>query len=151
MKWFKRCSWLFPFFFFQARKEMASTKSPPRSQIWADICGTLNFPNESPWVQLPLTYITIFLFLPFDHKRYLKATNNCIHRFTCRILFDANRYTLVKRWAIFFFIKEKNGYTKTLSADTNTSWCLPHSISSKWQSVSVATVYPIEDAFPIWL
>ena len=92
-----------------------------------------------------------FSFLPFDHKRYLKATNNCIHRFTRRILFDANRYTLVKRWAVFFFIKEKNGYTKTLSADANTSWCLPHSISSKWQSVSVATVNPIKDAFSIWL
>ena len=32
-----------------ARKEMSPTKSPLRSQIWADQCN-LYFPNENPWV-----------------------------------------------------------------------------------------------------
>ena len=36
--------------FFLARKELASTKPPPRSQIWANICCTIYFPNENPWV-----------------------------------------------------------------------------------------------------
>ena len=37
------------------------------------------------------------------------------------------------------------------SAEANTSWYLPHSISSKWQPVSVATVNPIEDAHSIMI
>ena len=36
--------------FVLARKELASTKPPPRSQIWANICCTIYFPNENPWV-----------------------------------------------------------------------------------------------------
>ena len=57
-------------------------------------------------------------FLPFGRKRYFEATKNCTRRFT-----------------------RNNICFKTFSADANTSWYLPHSISSKWQSVSVATVY----------
>ena len=49
-----------------------------------------------------------------------------------------------------FFINEKNGFTKTFSADANINSYLPHSISSKLQSVRVATVNPIEDAYSIW-
>ena len=87
-------------------------------------------------------------FLPFDRKRHLKATNNCTRRFTRHNVFDANWHTLVKRCGCFFH-QQENGFTKTFSADENTTSYLPHSISSR-QSVSVATVNRIKDAYSIW-
>ena len=57
---------------------------------------------------------------------FFKATNNCTRRFT-----------------------RNNICFKTFSADANTSWYLPHSISSKWQFVSVATVNQIQDVYSI--
>ena len=38
----------------------------------------------------------------------------------------------------FFLIKEKNWLHQNVPADANMSWYLPHSIFSKWQSVSVS-------------
>ena len=111
MKLFKRCGsfFLFCFFlFFPARKEMASTKSPPLSQIWADICYTLFFfqtkileytCRQSIW--------QFFFFLPFDRKRYFKATNNCTRRLAavfCLML------TGILKWnggAIFSFFHQR--------------------------------------------
>ena len=116
---------------------MASAKPPPRSQIWADICCTLYFSNENPWVSLTLIYFTIFSFLLFDRRRYFGATNNCTRRFTRHNLFDANWHTLVKRCGCFFFHQGKNGLAKTFSAGANTTWYL----SSKWQSASISHRY----------
>ena len=90
--------------FFSDRKEMASKKSPPQSQIWPDICSTLYFPNENPWVKLPLIYLTIFL--SFDRKWYLKATNNCTRRFTRHYLFYANRHNPLNRCGCVFHQRE---------------------------------------------
>ena len=74
--------------FFSARKEMAFTKPPLWSQIWADICCTLYFPNKNHWIELPLIYMTIFFHL---------IINN-----TCHNLFDTNWHTLVKQYSSFF-------------------------------------------------
>ena len=65
-------------------------------------------------------------FLPFGRKRYFEATKNCTRRFT-----------------------RNNICFKTFSADANTSWYLPQTISSKWQFVSVATVNQIQDVYSI--
>ena len=46
---------------------------------------------------------------------------------------------------LLFIIDERNGFAKTSSTDVNTSWYL--FAHSKRQSVSVATVNAIEDAF----
>ena len=86
--------------FLLARKVKASTKPLPQPQMWADICFNPYSSNENPWVKLPLIDLTIFL--PFDRKRYLEATNNCTRRFTRHNLFDANRHTLVERCGCFF-------------------------------------------------
>ena len=42
---------------------MASTKPPARSKIRADTCCTLYFPDENPWIYLPLIYLRIFFHL----------------------------------------------------------------------------------------
>ena len=94
-------------------------------------------------------------FLPFDHKRYLEATNNCTQRFTSHNLFGAKWYTLVKWCGCFFTSTKKMASTKkwlhkNVLANANTSWYLPHCISSKWQSMSVTIFNPIKDAYSIW-
>ena len=135
-------------FFFSQERNGSEKTSCAVIKIRADICCNLYFPNENPLIYLPLIYLRISV-LPFDRKRYLDGTNNCTRRFTRHNVFDANRHTLVKRCGCFFHQQEK-GFTKTFCADENTTSYLPHSISSKCQSVSVASVNPIEDAYSIW-
>ena len=56
--------------------------------------------------------------------------------------------------AVFFITKKmastKKWLHKNVLADANTSWYLPHCISSKWQSMSVTVFNPIKDAYSIW-
>ena len=56
--------------------------------------------------------------------------------------------------AVFFITKKmastKKWLHKNVLADANTSWYLPHCISSKWQSMSVTIFNPIKDAYSIW-
>ena len=123
--------------FFLARREMASTKSPARSEIWADICSTLIIVSDRK--SLGIAAVNLFdnflpfdNILPFDRKRYLEATNDCTWRLTRHNVFDTNWHG----WngAAVFFINEKYGFTKTFSADADTISYFPHSISSKRQS-----------------
>ena len=56
--------------------------------------------------------------------------------------------------AVFFITKKmastKKWLHKNVLADANTSWYLPHCISSKWQSMSVTVFNTIKDAYSIW-
>ena len=57
-------------------------------------------------------------------------------------------------WLFFSSTKKmastKKWLHKNVLADANTSWYLPHCISSKWQSMSVTIFNPIKDAYSIW-
>ena len=83
--------------FFSARREMASTKPPARSEIWADICSTLIIVSKRKSfgiaaVNLFDNFLPFDNFLLFDRKRHLEATNDCTWRLTCHNVFDANRH-----------------------------------------------------------
>ena len=82
-------------------KKMASTKSPPRSQIWAYICWTLSFPNafvstnihplsvsrSRRWIQLmnwKTTMRLALLILDFGNKE-TKLGNHNASRFNLKI------------------------------------------------------------------
>ena len=57
--------------FFLPQEQNCFDETSLRSQKWADVSCTLTFPNDNPWVWLPLIYLTVFL--PTDRKRYFEA------------------------------------------------------------------------------
>ena len=120
-RWVKR--WNSFFFFSQKRINFDKTSSALTNMSWY-LLHTIFSERKS---------LSIAAFNLFDSSSFsfhligfFKATNNCTRRFT-----------------------RNNICFKTFSADANTSWYLPHSISSKWQFVSVATVNQIQDVYSI--
>ena len=106
------------FFFSQKRINFDKTSSALTNMSWY-LLHTIFSERKS---------LSIAAFNLFDSSSFsfhligfFKATNNCTRRFT-----------------------RNNICFKTFSADANTSWYLPHSISSKWQFVSVATINQIQ-------
>ena len=63
-------------FFFFTQEQNCFEETSLRSQIWADVSCTLNFPNNNPWVWLLLIYLTVFL--PTDRKRYFEAQTTAL-------------------------------------------------------------------------
>ena len=111
------------FFFSQKRINFDKTSSALTNMSWY-LLHTIFSERKS---------LSIAAFNLFDSSSFsfhligfFKATNNCTRRFT-----------------------RNNICFKMFSADANTSWYLPHSISSKWQFVSVATVNQIQDVYSI--
>ena len=119
-RWVKRWN---SFFFSQKRISFDKTSSALTNMSWY-LLHTIFSERKS---------LSIAAFNLFDSSSFsfhligfFKATNNCTRRFT-----------------------RNNICFKTFSADANTSWYLPLSISSKWQFVSVATVNQIQDVYSI--
>ena len=83
---------------------------------------------------LSIDAVNLFDGFFFPNETILWSTNNSTRSFTRHNLFEANRHTMSGEtvcFFLFFLLTKKNGFTKTFSADANTIWYLPHSMSSK--------------------
>ena len=130
--------------FFSHRNKMASTKPSPWSQMLADVCCTLYFPNDNPWVLMPLIYLTVFF---FQMKRYFEAQTTALEVLRAIIcLRQTGIPCLVKRCAFFFFffINEKKWLHQNVLCwrKYNLIFAALYVLQNHGQSVSVATVNP---------
>ena len=144
-------------FFFFTQEQNCFEETSLRSQIWADVSCTLNFPNTNPWVWLLLIYLTVFL--PTDRKRYFEAQTTAFEVLraiigllqTGILWWDGLGFLFLFLFFCFFHQQKKWLHQNVLCwRKYELIFAGLYVLQNYGQSVSVATANPIEDVYSIW-